>query len=163
MTWIITALAGSSPNADQLSIQLDTMMSSAYAKLVTWQTAITNTSAVDAQQTQDVYQTWAALRAFGEGYKNTNGLGAAIIRNFPSHGQTWDPLTEWNALRTPLDSMLTWIQTNWPEKTGSGKPAFVLISPTDGQLMTFSIALNTATKNSLLGQINAVLACFAGT
>jgi hypothetical protein len=163
MTWIITALAGASPNADQLAIQLDTMMSSAFAQMNAYKTAITNTSAVDAQQTQDVYQTWAALRAFGETYKSTNGLGAAIIRNFPSHGQTWDPGVEWAALRTPLDSFLAWIQANWPEKAASGKPAFVLFSPTDGQLMTFSIALSAGSKNALLGQINAVLACFAGS
>ena len=146
-------------DAETIAAQIDGQLSRTLARLTAWRSTIEATSMVDSLEAQDRYQSIAASVVLVDAKKDTTGLAETYQRRFPAIGAA-DLASEWIAARTAMVAFLTWMQGNWPERTGTNKPAFLEFGPT-GELRKFTISLPAPARTSLLARIDAVLAAFS--
>jgi hypothetical protein len=144
-------------SADGLANEIKTMLASMHGALSSWRALVNTSSTITSGLAEQVYQNCAAVRVYVEANKNAPGLAAAFTRQNVNLDPEYDPGAEWDVTRGHIETLCLWIQTNWPEKTVSGKPAYVAWNVSTGVHQEFSFPITGGTKTTFLGLIDAVL------
>lgn len=148
-------------SAERVVETIDSTLSNMLDQLQAWRERIDASSNTDSGDAQARYQEIVAVKVFVDGKKNTPGLAEAYERRFTNLGTTFNAAAEWVAALNAINDFVTWFQTNWPEKTASGRPSYLAWNATTGEHQTFQIPLTGTAKTTLLARLDAILAAFS--
>ncbi len=152
--------SGPNSNAESVASQIDQLTASAIALTTAWRTSVNGGAALDSLQAEAVFQALVSLRAYIAANGAVPGLAAAYLRRFPTPPGGFNPATEWTAADTAIVNFGLWFAANWPERTASGKPAFVQFNAATYVLEKFTVTINSSARAALVGLLDAVLAAF---
>lgn len=147
-------------SAERLAETIDATVSAMLEQIVAWRTRIAVNSATDSGDAQARYQECVAVRAFVESKKASPGLAEAYRRRFSSLPPDFDATAAWAEAAGALAAFALWFQQNWPEKTATGKPAYLQWDTLTGQHTTFTVPLTGGAKGAVLSRLDAVIAAF---
>lgn len=147
-------------DAEAVADQIGQQAASAIAITSAWRASINGGAALDSLQAEAVYQALTSLRAYVTTNGEVPGLAAAYLRRFQNLPSGFHPAMEWGAANTAIVNFGLWFQANWPERSASGKPAFVQFGASTGALEKFTINLGASARTALVGLLDAVLAAF---
>lgn len=143
--------------ADPLVTDMKSRLRALKGALLGWKEIIDATNGVPAWLTQEVYQRMASTRNFIEANKNSPGLAAAYLRQNPTLPANYNPGTEWTVTKGFIETLMTWIRNNWPEKTDNGYPAYQRWNATTLEHEDFSFPVNEGVQTNLFGMIDNIV------